>query len=68
MISHVRLEKEGRGDTVVSNCASIVECDAIYFNIGYFRGNSSVYLCMCVCVLGVVDLDDAHLVGCESSM
>ena len=25
-------------------------------------------ICVCVCVLGVVDLDDAHLVGCESSM
>ena len=72
MFLHVRLEKEGRGDTVISNCASIVECDAIYFDIGYFRGSTTVYLCVCVCVcvslLGVADLDDAHLVGYESSV
>ena len=50
MILRVRLEKEGRGDIVISNCASIVEGDAIYFDIGYFRGSTSVFLCMRVCV------------------
>ena len=25
-------------------------------------------VCVCVCALGVVDLDDAHLVGSESSV
>ena len=58
---------------MISNCASIVECDAIYFYIGYLRGSTSVYLCMCVCVscglwiwMMLIQLAMSHLCEADS--
>lgn len=63
------LEKEGRGDTMISNCASIGSVmQFILILVISEEAHQCICVCVCVCVLGVVDLDDAHLVGYESSV